>query len=465
MKSDIVCHFISAWLIQELLSYTWAMVLFFQSLPSFTWVAVAFAFLPVVTAVPDEGHFPTLSFKVFSQFVQENFSSRITLAQVLLVLFTMTDNPDLLSLHARQQNPKYVGETRSPISGWIKCLARGLQEKLGDNHTKLSKHYQRNQPSDKAHLDDISQKLDAFSKVLNLYPYDSERQFQGKLKAVSYKSIQAVQVICPHSVACETTSCSPRSLRQNTKLRDIPRATLIKGSEIYENVQVLTGHCPSCQTNYLADHERVLQDDNRHTRVYLNSAKYLKVGQSLWVDRAFSNTVLNGMYSFHASASAFTEFWNNSSWSLHGGNAKKITRCQIWQSFVQESMRSIAAVSNINVELQDGLTIDEVTKEAFSLLGENGIIRAADQHACGECTQEYKSAEDMLPNADPAGIVGVDGNRAIPGLVEGVNQHQAVAQSPNQAEQNSANESDMDVDHAPVKMVVVDGIVMGPQVC
>lgn len=193
----------------------------------------------------------------------------------------------------------------------------------------------------------------------------------------------------------------------------------------------------------------VLQDDNRHTRVYLNSAKYLKVGQSLWVDRAFSNTVLNGMYSFHASASAFTEFWNNSSWSLHGGNAKKITRRQIWQSFVQESMRSIAAVSNINVELQDGLTIDEVTKEAFSLLGENGIIRAADQHACGECTQEYKSAEDMLPNADPAGIVGVDGNRAIPGLVEGVNQHQAVAQSPNQAEQNSANESDMDVDHAP----------------
>jgi len=69
----------------------------------------------------------------------------------------------------------------------------------------------------------------------------------------------------------------------------------------------------------------------------------------------------------------------------------------------------------------------------------------------------------MLPNADPAGIVGVDENRAIPGLVEGVNQ--PVTQSSDQAEQNSANESDMDVDHAPVKMVVVDGIVMGPQVC
>jgi EamA domain-containing membrane protein RarD len=90
----------SAWLIQELLSYIWAMVLFFQTLPSFTWVAVAFAFLPVVTAVPDEGHFPNIPFKAFTQFVQENFSSRITLSQVLLVLFTITDNPDLLSLHA-----------------------------------------------------------------------------------------------------------------------------------------------------------------------------------------------------------------------------------------------------------------------------------------------------------------------------------------------------------------------------
>ena len=124
MRSDFVCVFFSAsWLIQELLSYIWAMVLCFQTLPSVTWVAVATVFLPVVTAVPEEGHFPNISFKVFSQFVQENFSSRITLSQVLLVLFTMTDNPDLLSLHAQQQNPKYVEETCSLISGWIKCLA------------------------------------------------------------------------------------------------------------------------------------------------------------------------------------------------------------------------------------------------------------------------------------------------------------------------------------------------------
>ena len=426
---------------------------------------MVFAFLPMVSAVPEEGQFPNISFKLFSQFVKENFSSGITLSQVLLVLFTITDNHDLLNLHARQQNPRYIGENHSSNTGWLKSLARALQEKLGEGNTKLFKKDERKQLSEKENIDGVTQKLDGLAKLLDLYPYDSDGQFQGKIKAVSYKSIKAAQVICPISITCETTSCNPRSLLQNTRLRDIPRVTLIKGSEIYENVQVLTGHCPSCQTTYHADHERVLQEGNRHTRVYLNSAKYLKVGQSLWVDRVFSNAVVNGMYSFHASASAFTEYWNNSSWRFHEGSAKKITRRQVWQSFVQESVRSIAAVSNTNIELQDSLNIDEVTKEAFNVLGERGIIRAADQHECDECTQPYKSTSDTFPGGDPARIVGVDQNVTVPqaGVIGALDQ--PGAQGSNQEENSLANENDMDIDHAPVKMVVLDGIVMGPQHC
>ena len=441
------------------------MFLAFRNIPSFIWIVVAFAFLPKVTAVPDDGQFPDISFKLFSQFVKTNFSSRITLSQVLLVLFTVTDNHDLLNLHARQQNPRYNGENHSSNSGWLKSLARALQEKLEEGNTKLFKKSERDQLSDKENIDGVTQKLDGLAKLLNLYPYDSDGQFQGKIKAVSYKSIKAAQVICPISITCETASCNPRSLLQNTRLRDIPRVTLIKDSEIYENVQVLTGYCPSCQTTYHADHERVLQEGNRHTRVYLNSAKYLKVGQSLWVDRVFSNAVVNGMYSFHASASAFTEYWNNSSWRFHEGNAKKITRRQVWQSFVQESVRSIAAVSNTNIELKDGLNIDEVTKEAFDVLGEKGIIKAADQHACDECTQPYKGTADTFPGGDPAGIVGVDRNVTVPqaGVIGAVDQ--PGAQSSNRAENHLANENDMDIDYAPVKMVVLDGIVMGPQHC
>ena len=444
----------------KLFSYIWAMARAFRNMQYFVWMVVAFAFLPLVAAVPDEGQFPNISFKLFNQFVKENFSSKITLSQVLLVLFTITDNHDLLNLHSRQQNPMYIGENHSSNSGWLKCLARALQEKLEGDSTKLFKKYQKNQLSEKEEVDGVAQKLDGLAKLLNLYPYNSDGEFQGKLKAVSYKSIKAAQVICPLSMTCETATCNPRSLLQNTRLRDIPRVTLIKGSEIYENIQVLTGYCPSCQTTYHADHERVLQEDNRHTRVYLNSAKYLKVGQSLWVDRVFSNAVVNGMYSFHASASAFTEFWNNSSWKFHSGNAKRITRRQVWQSFVQESIRSVAAVSNINIELHDGLKIDEVTKEAFNVLGENGIIRVADQHECDECTQPYKSAADRFPGNDPAGIVGIDQIRTLPGIT-----NERVDQNSNQAEHHLGNESDMDVDHAPVKMVVMDGIVMGPQHC
>jgi len=40
--------------------------------------------LPTVSALPDGGAFPDIPFKDFSQFIQENFGSDITLSQVLL---------------------------------------------------------------------------------------------------------------------------------------------------------------------------------------------------------------------------------------------------------------------------------------------------------------------------------------------------------------------------------------------
>ena len=52
----------------------------------------------------------------------------------------------------------------------------------------------------------------------------------------------------------------------------------------------------------------------------------------------------------------------------------KITWHQIWQAFVQESIRTISATSGLNLELKDGLPIDDVTTDAFSVLGEAGMI-------------------------------------------------------------------------------------------
>lgn len=74
------------------------------------------------------------------------------------------------------------------------------------------------------------------------------------------------------------------------------------------------------------------------------------------------------MYSFHAAA-AYTEFWNNSDYSHQQENSRQLSHCQIWQAFRQESICSIASVSEINLELQDSLDIDDVTNQAFSILG------------------------------------------------------------------------------------------------
>ena len=71
--------------------------------------------------------------------------------------------------------------------------------------------------------------------------------------------------------------------------------------------------------------------------------------------------------------------------------------------------------------MQDGLKIDEVTKEAFNVLGENGIIQAADWHACDECTQPFKNAVDTFPDVNPAGVVGADQNGTVSEPIGAVN--------------------------------------------
>ena len=98
----------------------------------------------------------------------------------------------------------------------------------------------------------------------------------------------------------------------------------------------------------------------------------MKIGQSLYVDRVFSNAVINGTYSFHISTAAYAEFWTN---SFGKSNSFKIKRRQIWQAFIQESVRAIAQFSNILFETNDNQSIEDLTHDAFSILGEDGGIR------------------------------------------------------------------------------------------
>lgn len=269
----------------------------------------------------------------------------------------------------------------------------------------------------------IAIKLDAMASVLKLEPvFSMSGKLKNKLGIVSQHEITAVHVICPASIECEDLNCKPFALAQDTYARDTSKVTLIKGTTIHKKVHVLSGKCSHCDAKYYADHEGVIPASGRRNRIYLNSTKFIKIGQRVWVDRSFSNAVVNGMYSFHASAAAYTDYWNNTFGQVNLEHSAKLDRKHIWQAFVQESIRSIATDQDVYLELNETLPIDEVTKEAFNALGQNGVIYAANGHACPEYSQPHRPSENENPD-------------------------------------------DMEVDHANVTMHVVDGIVMGPTHC
>lgn len=110
-------------------------------------------------------------------------------------------------------------------------------------------------------------------------------------------------MICPISMECQTAFYNGQSLFLTTRDHDVSRVTLIKGSTLHEKVHVLTGECRTCHTKYFSDHETSGHNaQGQSIRFYLNNAKYIKVGQNVWVDHIFSGGVMNGMYHFHASA-------------------------------------------------------------------------------------------------------------------------------------------------------------------
>jgi len=422
------------------------------------WIWIWFQMVPSVHAAPTEHPFPDISFYAFNQIIESTFGSDISLATVLTLLFTVTENVDLLNLHFRQQHKEFPNEKKIKKTGWMIALARALMDKMG--HTKDSLHHNGEgddlSSHDEAKL--IAKKLHYLAVDLNLTPYDDQDRYMGKLLPISLKAIQPIHMICPDSLVCSTATCQPRSLVQATQRRDIPLVTLIKGHKIYKKVSVLTGKCPQCKTLYSADHERFIHKfggAEQPKRVYLNSAKYLKVGSNLWVDRLFSSSVINAMYSFHASISAYSQYWN----ITYGTNSTNVSGAHIWQAFVQDSLRTIAAESKIDIELNDPLNINEVTTQAFEILGQEGIVRAADNHACSECTQPYKRTSDAVLN-NPAAVVGVDDNRDISPFAG----NDEDLPEPPPGSSISMDDSDDDEVVKNVKMVVLDGIVMGPTV-
>ncbi|KIL55550.1 hypothetical protein M378DRAFT_90762 [Amanita muscaria Koide BX008] len=368
-----------------------------------TWMMIITNVPLVAAASKDHQHFPSIPFSVFNKFVEDNFVSTVSLSTVLMVLFTVTENTDLLSF--RQRSAEHDSEKSTAATGWIRNLGAAVKRRLDkDQASLLGENEMDEDSSEQKVFIAMGMKLDALARVLGLCPINKAGKFKRKLKPVSNQQVQPVHTICPNIATCQTMTCNKSVIYQGTRPRDVPLVRFIKDFTVYDEVPVYSGRCKH----------------GEHERVYVNSAKYIKIGQQLWVDRSFTSAVLSGMYTFHASAAAYTEFWNN---SFDRDGRGELGRRQVWQAFVQESIRLVASASDTQLTIMDGLSIDEVTKEASNVLGANGVIRCAQEHSCPECTQEYKRPTVEQP-ADEGGV---------------------------EAE--------------PVKMVVLDGIVMGHTHC
>ena len=162
-------------MLQILYSVFWIVFRTSQNFLAFPWSFVLLVgLLPVVSAAPNDDLFSGITFRAFSKFVEQHFSSRISLTTVLVVLFTMTNNSDLLNLHARQQHP-LSDERLQIISGWLKALARALDGKLGQDTDQLfpTTDNLSNLDNDQRNFA-IATKLDVLYKLLDLSPYDDE---------------------------------------------------------------------------------------------------------------------------------------------------------------------------------------------------------------------------------------------------------------------------------------------------
>jgi len=107
------------------------MVLLLCLLSDIPWILcflILFASLPMVSAHNQENPFPNITFRVFSDFILNTFASKISLANVLLILFSLLENPELLNLHARQKYPEVPGEKKSVASSWLKTFGKKLVE-------------------------------------------------------------------------------------------------------------------------------------------------------------------------------------------------------------------------------------------------------------------------------------------------------------------------------------------------
>ena len=87
-------------------------------------------FIPPVYA--SQRDFPNISFQSFSNFISSTFHPDISLATVLFLLFSLTENINLLNLHSRQQQQLFPSEKVTKYTCWMSALVNTLCDQLDE---------------------------------------------------------------------------------------------------------------------------------------------------------------------------------------------------------------------------------------------------------------------------------------------------------------------------------------------
>ena len=77
----------------------------------------------------------------------------------------------------------------------------------------------------------IGGKLHALMGILRLDPYTDGTQECKPLGIISESAIEPAYMVCPQTMECQNASCNQQALHLGSRDRDVPLATLIKGTK------------------------------------------------------------------------------------------------------------------------------------------------------------------------------------------------------------------------------------------
>jgi len=80
------------------------------------------------------------------------------------MVFSLTENPELLALYARQQKSRFEGKNSVAVTAWIKCLSQTILGKLDNDRSKLLK--ESNSTFLDAQITTLGMHLDGMAKLL-----------------------------------------------------------------------------------------------------------------------------------------------------------------------------------------------------------------------------------------------------------------------------------------------------------